>query len=579
MKQIFFPFLMLVASLLLVTIFGFMNVEKTKGIEIVSADFIQSDITLCGSSENGSLSELEPSASIGLVPGCDSFHTTIFLRSDSAKIYFDQGLLMYYSFHTEEAAASFTKAITFDSTCAMLYWGRALCYDKNGLYKSMRNPASAVRAINKAMSLLESTPSFEADIIKATSKLISETNTSNEDQPNEFFETAMKNVFMKYPDNPEAAMFYLFARNWNTAPELEQEKTHQLKMLEFYDSLLRRFPQHPGLHHHFIHFIEEGEQFQKGLGSAEFLLKNYGGISHLVHMASHIYIQTGNYRGGVQVNDEAIRLFENYMTIYPPLTSGPSRYVHINHARNMAYANAMMLGSYKEAQRISIVETNSINQRIIQRKRKFRNDLQYYYMQPTVAFIRYGKWDSVLSEPTIPDSLRYARYIQTFCKGVALARLKKVEEANQQLSSLRAVSLSDASTIDFGANKLADYLRIMRPFLAAIISEEEKKVDAAEKYYREAILLEDSLRHDDPVQWHLPVRQYLGNMYLKEKLFKNAETQFREDLRIHPSNAWSLKGLWLALKGQKKIKESRVVELQLKNMKDTFDTDPVGAVF
>src|SRR5882757_2831094 len=46
--------------------------------------------------------------------------------SDSTQFYFDQGINMYYAFHTLEARASFAKAIRFDSSCAMAYYGKAL---------------------------------------------------------------------------------------------------------------------------------------------------------------------------------------------------------------------------------------------------------------------------------------------------------------------------------------------------------------------------------------------------------------------------------------------------------------------
>ena len=46
--------------------------------------------------------------------------------SDSTQFYFDQGINMYYAFHTLEARASFAKALRFDTTCAMAYYGKAL---------------------------------------------------------------------------------------------------------------------------------------------------------------------------------------------------------------------------------------------------------------------------------------------------------------------------------------------------------------------------------------------------------------------------------------------------------------------
>jgi len=46
--------------------------------------------------------------------------------NDSAKIYFEQGINMYYGFHIIEALASFGRSTKFDNNFAMGYWGKAL---------------------------------------------------------------------------------------------------------------------------------------------------------------------------------------------------------------------------------------------------------------------------------------------------------------------------------------------------------------------------------------------------------------------------------------------------------------------
>jgi len=60
------------------------------------------------------------------LPGWGSHRWKISTGSDSAQFYFDQGINLYYAFHTLESRASFAKAIRFDSLCAMAYYGKAL---------------------------------------------------------------------------------------------------------------------------------------------------------------------------------------------------------------------------------------------------------------------------------------------------------------------------------------------------------------------------------------------------------------------------------------------------------------------
>jgi hypothetical protein len=47
-------------------------------------------------------------------------------KSDSALLYFQQGINMYYRFHFIEALASFEKSVRFDSGFAMGHWSKAL---------------------------------------------------------------------------------------------------------------------------------------------------------------------------------------------------------------------------------------------------------------------------------------------------------------------------------------------------------------------------------------------------------------------------------------------------------------------
>ncbi len=55
-----------------------------------------------------------------------------------------------------------------------------------------------------------------------------------------------------------------------------------------------------------------------------------------------------------------------------------------------------------------------------------------------------------------------------------------------------------------------------------------------------AIELEDKLPYMEPPFWHHPVRQLLGAALIKEGRFADAESVYREDLRRHPANGWSL---------------------------------------
>lgn len=73
-----------------------------------------------------------------------------------------------------------------------------------------------------------------------------------------------------------------------------------------------------------------------------------------------------------------------------------------------------------------------------------------------------------------------------------------------------------------------------------------------------AVQLEDRLNYDEPADWSIPVRQYLGAVLLEAKRPKAAEVIYQEDLAIYPNNGWSLFGLVQSLQAQNKTQEAEI---------------------
>lgn len=65
---------------------------------------------------------------IPLLDGWGDYRMPVTVTNDSAQIYFEQGINMWYGFHIIESLASFEKATRFDNSFAMAYWGKALAY-------------------------------------------------------------------------------------------------------------------------------------------------------------------------------------------------------------------------------------------------------------------------------------------------------------------------------------------------------------------------------------------------------------------------------------------------------------------
>ena len=66
---------------------------------------------------------------------------------------------------------------------------------------------------------------------------------------------------------------------------------------------------------------------------------------------------------------------------------------------------------------------------------------------------------------------------------------------------------------------------------------------------------EDSLIYNEPRDWLVPARHFLGNTLLTAKKYREAEKVFREDLKVQPNNFISTKGLQLSLQKRKTVKK------------------------
>ena len=64
--------------------------------------------------------------------------------------------------------------------------------------------------------------------------------------------------------------------------------------------------------------------------------------------------------------------------------------------------------------------------------------------------------------------------------------------------------------------------------------------------------LDDELEYDEPEPLPFTARHWLGAALVDAKRFADAEKVYRDELKDHPHNGWSLLGLQQALKGQGK---------------------------
>ena len=85
--------------------------------------------------------------------------------------------------------------------------------------------------------------------------------------------------------------------------------------------------------------------------------------------------------------------------------------------------------------------------------------------------------------------------------------------------------------------------------------------------------------YNEPRDWLLPARHYLGQVLVKAGRFEEAEKVFRQDLLVNPNNGWALTGLQASLVKQNKSKEAAAIKQQAKTALTRADSPITSSVF
>jgi tetratricopeptide (TPR) repeat protein len=179
--------------------------------------------------------------------------------------------------------------------------------------------------------------------------------------------------------------------------------------------------------------------------------------------------------------------------------------------------------------------------------------MQQFLVTPLFAQVRFGEWDAILATEEAPAALPFPRGVWHFARGMALVRTDKPAAALKELKALKAIAADPelAKVGLFGMNSADRVLAVAEPMLRGEIALAQKQRKPGLAALREAVAAEDKLNYNEPPDWPLPVRPYLGAALLDAGRAKEAAAVYEDDLKTYPENGWSLYGLAQA---QKKLK-------------------------
>ena len=316
---------------------------------------------------------------IGVLPGWGNYRWNITKQSDSARFYFNQGINMYYAFHIIEAMASFKKAQQFDDNNAMIYWGQALAYGPNINDFAYTATPEAFAAAQKAVSFKNNCTAKEKALIDAIAVRYSSDSTISRASLNQLYADNMKKAYNQFKKDADIATLYadalMLQHPWNYWKHNGDAEPWTPEILSVLENTLKTNPLHPGANHYYIHTVEASPNPSRALASADRLGKLMPGVAHMIHMPSHIYIRSGNYKQGIKVNEMSVKGYSNYLALYPEVQNNAPLY--LIHNLHMQSACAMMRANYKYSNKTAAECSHSFDTSFLSLPQPMGNFVQY----------------------------------------------------------------------------------------------------------------------------------------------------------------------------------------------------------
>ncbi len=364
----------------------------------------------------------QSAAGAQLLPGMGSYSHPITTTSAEAQRYFDQGLALLYNFNHAEAERSFLKAADLDPQAPMPWWGVGIAlglnYNRDVAKLEGERLQRAVDAAQKAVTLSRGGSPIEAALADALATRYSLDPAISPDVLNQRYRTAMASVHQRFPDDPEVATMLADAvmnlRPWELWAADGTPAPDTLELVALLEGVLRRYPDHPGANHYYIHAVEASPTPERALASAARLETLVPGAGHLVHMPTHIYMHTGDMDRVAPLNSRAAEADEKYFELAKP--DGVYPFMYYGHNLHFVMVGHLATGRYED----SLAEARKMSDLVAPHVSEMGPMVEWVVALPLLAHVRFHRWDAILAAPRPPETQTLVRAFDHYARALAL---------------------------------------------------------------------------------------------------------------------------------------------------------------
>jgi tetratricopeptide (TPR) repeat protein len=446
----------------------------------------------------------------------------------AARRQFNRATAMLHSFwyaESEKAYAGLTKS---DPDCAMAYWGIAM-----SLFHPVWAPGTSEElqrgraAVEKAKSIGGKTQR-EKDYIAAIEAFYKDSDKLPHVTRALAYEQAMERVYLGYPKDHEAAIFYALSLLGTATPS---DKTYekQKQAAAILNKILPAEPQHPGVAHYLIHSFDYPQLAQLALPAARRYAKIAPSSPHALHMPSHIFTRLGLWPESIQSNLASAEAARKHVEMSHP---GFAAFDQLHAMDYLVYA--YLQGAQDQEARKILDQINTFT----------KVDSEIFSAAYAFAAVpaRYAlerrRWSEAAQIELHPakfpwDQFRYAEAIIYFARALGAARSNNPAAARIDAEKLSAIQheLADAKE-----KYWADQVEIQRELAVAWILRAEGKDEEALTQMRSAVALEASTeKHPVTPGPIIPARESLGELLIELNQPQQALQEFAASLQDSPN--------------------------------------------
>jgi hypothetical protein len=451
--------------------------------------------------------------------------------SESAQQQFDHALTMLHSFFFPETVKAFKAIAAREPSCAMAYWGIAISLRPNPL--SVPIPPALLKqgweAVEKAREADPRTDRERAfiDAIEVYYKDYDKTDYRARILA---YEAAMRRLHERFPDDPEAAIFYALALN-EAADPADHSFSRQIKAANLLEALEGRMPNHPGIVHYIIHSYDYAPLAERGLFAAMRCAELAPAAPHALHMPAHIFSMLGMWRDSIRSNLASKAAVTSYNAKYSGGASDPV----ILHTMDFLIYGYLQSAQDKAAKQI-LDERNAVqkfvNARVV-------GDAAYAAI-PVRFALELSRWHEAASLPPWKSESPYAEAITYFGRAMGHARGGDPKGAEPDLASIRELK---AKLIGQKEDYWARQVEILETAASAWQAHATGNLQEGQRSMRTAAEGEAAIAKTVAMENPLvPMRELLAEMLLAQNEPAGALREFEGSLKSAPNRFRSLAG-------------------------------------